>query len=157
MATISFSNLLEREKVSGVEMYKMLDPGGEAENHKILLVKRISITFDEDECQMLNFTNITTFHKFKREEEKSRLLQALNTSIHHEMLGPLGTSVMIADRLMAAVDREEHKQMVKLVQTCSNLALFHANDLLDYKVIQHGSFTPTYTNESIAETIHQTI
>ena len=84
---------------------------------------------------MLNFTNITTFHKYKKEEEKSKLLQALNTSIHHEMLAPLGTNVMIADRLFEAMESEQHKQMVKLVQTCSNLALFHANDLLDYKII----------------------
>lgn len=84
---------------------------------------------------MLNFTNITTFHKYKKEEEKSKLLQALNTSIHHEMVAPLGTNVMIADRLFEAMESEKHKQMVKLVQTCSNLALFHANDLLDYKII----------------------
>ena len=31
--SISFRNLLEREKVIGVEMYKMLDPGGQAGNH----------------------------------------------------------------------------------------------------------------------------
>ena len=135
----------------------MLDPYGNIENQQIFLVKRINILFDDNDCQMLNFTNITTFHKYKKEQEKSKLLQALNTSIHHEMLVPLGTNVMIADRLLEAMESEQHKQMAKLVQTCSNLALFHANDLLDYKIIQHGNFTPTYTTESIAETIQQTI
>ena len=84
---------------------------------------------------MLNFTNITTFHEFKKEQEKSKLLQALNTSIHHEMLTPLGTNVMIADRLMDSVESKSQLHMVKLISTCSNLALFHANDLLDYKII----------------------
>ena len=52
---------------------------------------------------MLAFTNITSFYKFKKEEERSKLLLALNMSIHHEMLTPLGTNVMLADRLMNTV------------------------------------------------------
>ena len=96
-------------------MYKMLDSNGNIDDHQILLVKRINILFDDNDCQMLNFTNITAFHKYKKEEEKSKLLQALNTTIHHEMLAPLGTNVMIADRLIRAIESEQHREMVKLV------------------------------------------
>ena len=81
-------------------MYKMQDSERIDQNSQILLVKRVDITFDDQECQMLTFTNITSLHQFKKEQEKSRLLQALNTSIHHEMLAPLSTNVMIAERLM---------------------------------------------------------
>ena len=122
-----------------------------------MLVKRINITFDNQECQMLNFTNITNFHKLKKEEETTKLLKALNTSVHHEMLTPLSTNVMIADRLKNSAESEQQKKMIMLIQTCSNLALFHANDLLDYRIIQNGSFSSTLTSESIAETIQQTI
>ena len=106
---------------------------------------------------MLNFTNITNFHKLKMEEERCKLLQTLNTSIHHEMITPLSTNVMITERLMNSVETKQQKQMVKLISTCSYLALFHANDLLDYKIIQNGSFTSIYTSESITDTILQTI
>ena len=140
-----------------MELYKMLDLEESSEEYQILLVKRMSVTFDDTECQMLNFTNITSFHKFKQEEQKSKLLQALNTTIHHEMLSPLTTNVMIADRLLKTVEKEQHLQLIRLIMTCSNLALFHANDLLDYKIIQNGSFQPTFTSESVVEAILQTI
>ena len=61
---------------------------------------------------MLAFTNITSFYKFKKEEERSKLLLALNMSIHHEMLTPLGTNVMLADRLMNTVQSKQEKHMV---------------------------------------------
>ena len=138
-------------------MYRMQDEGEEQTEDQILLVKRINITFDNQECQMLNFTNITNFHKLKKEEETTKLLKALNTSVHHEMLTPLSTNVMIADRLKNSAESEQQKKMIMLIQTCSNLALFHANDLLDYRIIQNGSFSSTLTSESIAETIQQTI
>ena len=138
-------------------MYRMQDEGEEQAEDQILLVKRINITFDNQECQMLNFTNITNFHKLKKEEETTKLLKALNTSVHHEMLTPLSTNVMIADRLKNSAESEQQKKMIMLIQTCSNLALFHANDLLDYRIIQNGSFSSTLTSESIAETIQQTI
>ena len=47
--------------------------------------------------------------------------------------------------------------MIRLILTCSKLALFHANDLLDYKIIQNGSFTSTYTSESIIDTIKESV
>ena len=56
---------------------------------------------------MLNFTNITTFHKLKKEEETTKLLKALNTSVHNEMLTPLSTNVMIAERLKNSAESEQ--------------------------------------------------
>ena len=73
------------------------------------------------------------------------------------MLAPLGTNVMLADRLMNYVTSKQQKDMIRLILTCSKLALFHANDLLDYKIIQNGSFTSTYTSESIIDTIKESV
>ena len=36
---------------------------------QILLLKRTNIYFEDQECIMLNFTNITTFYKLKKEQE----------------------------------------------------------------------------------------
>ena len=73
------------------------------------------------------------------------------------MLTPLGTNVLLADRLMYDVKSKQQKEMIRLILMCSKLALFHANDLLDYKIIQNGCFTSTYTTESIVDTIEESI
>ena len=40
----------------------------------MLLVNKIEVMFDNKECFLLNVTDITALHKFRIEEEKSRLL-----------------------------------------------------------------------------------
>ena len=103
---ISLKNIIKSIKKNELELYKMFDMEGRSEMYQIISVKRMSVTFDDIECQMLNFTNITTFHKLKQEEQKRKLLQALNASVHHEMLSPLSTNVMIANRLQKLVEKE---------------------------------------------------
>ena len=60
----------------------------------------MNITFNNKECQVLNFTDITTQKRLKLEEEKSRMLTILNTTVHHEMLGPLTANVDLSERLI---------------------------------------------------------
>ena len=48
------------------------------------------------------------------------------------MLTPLGTNVIMAERLNDIVQTAKQKEIVKLIINSSNLALFHANDLLDF-------------------------
>ena len=67
--------------------------------------------FNDINCQVLNFTDITTYKLLKQEEETSRLLQALNASAHHEMLGPLKTNVEFSTRLVNLLRDKEHKKM----------------------------------------------
>ena len=64
---MSLRALLNRDEVKGVEIYKMLDTTNDKTNNQILLVKRINITFENQECLMLNFTNITTLRKLQKE------------------------------------------------------------------------------------------
>ena len=47
--------------------------------------------------------------------------------------------------------------MVQLILTSSNLALFHANDLLDYNIIKTGFFSSSYSPESITKTVNQIV
>ena len=69
------------------------DEADENKKEHTLLVKRVEMTFNDINCQVINFTDITTYKLLKQEEETNRLLQALNTSAHHEMLGPLKTNI----------------------------------------------------------------
>lgn len=77
----------------------------------------------------------------------------MNTSIHHELLSPLSTNVIIAKALLKKIQHEEEQKMVQLILTSSNLALFHANDLLDYNIIKTGFFSSSYSPESITKTV----
>ena len=54
---------------------------------------------------MLNFSDITTYKKLKREEEKIQLLNILNQSIHHEMIGPLKANIEFAESLARSLKR----------------------------------------------------
>ena len=55
---------------------------------------------------MLKFTDLTMYVQLKREEEKSRMLSALNMSVHHEMLTPLKANVDMALILIKYLNRE---------------------------------------------------
>ena len=67
---------------------------------KIFIVKRYDLVLDEQECQMLNFTDISIYQKLKAQEEKSNVLSALNTSVNHEIIVPLNINVELSKRLI---------------------------------------------------------
>ena len=102
--------VLERAQISCrtdvVESYSMHLDLAEAQGRgkiedkeRTFIVKRMDITFNEKECQLLNFTDITSYKRLKKQEEINRLLKTLNTSVHHEMLAPLKANMEISMRL----------------------------------------------------------
>ena len=105
-------------------------------------MKRMDMTFNDKDCQVLNFTDITTYKRLKHEEETNRLLKTLNTSVHHEMLAPLKANLEISMRLLKQLKQEHQKHMVRTIIISSQLLMLHANDLLDQSFIEHGSFVP---------------
>ena len=60
----------------------------------------MKMIFNEKECSLINFTDITSYKRLKQEEETNYLLRTLNSSVHHEMLTPLKANVDIAERLI---------------------------------------------------------
>ena len=96
-----------------------------------LIVKRVEITFNDINCQVLNFTDITSYKLLKQEEETNRLLQALNAFAHHEMLGPLKTNVEFSSRLESKLNDLEQIKMCKTINISSKMLILHASDLLD--------------------------
>ena len=85
-----------------VESYTLLareeeEDSNPHERDKTFIVKRVSISFDDKECQVLNFRDITPFKQLKQEKETSHLLASLSTSVHHEMIGPLRINVQFAE------------------------------------------------------------
>ena len=58
------------------------------------------IKFNELECLLLKFTDVSIYQQYKEQKEKSELLNAVNTSVHHEMICPLQINVNIAEELI---------------------------------------------------------
>ena len=87
------------------ETYLMirLDELGEKQD-KTIVIRRMKLSFNESECQVINFTDITAQKTLIHEQGKSKMLSMLNTSVHHEMLGPLKTNVILADRLCTELE-----------------------------------------------------
>jgi len=65
-----------------------------------LIVKRTNLLFSGRECVVLNFEDITSIKKLKKEEEKSKMMSILYSSVHHEMIGPLKSNEEAAVRLI---------------------------------------------------------
>ena len=76
---------------------------GEEDSGRTIIVKRMDLLFNAKECQVLTFTDITMYKQLKQEAEKSRLLSTLNTSVHHEMLGPLKANIEFSERLIRSL------------------------------------------------------
>jgi len=73
------------------------------------------------------------------------------------MLGPLKANVDISKQLAAKLKDGDLKKMAKLVSVSSTLILNHANDLLDYRILQLGTFEPVYSANLIMPAIKQII
>ena len=112
----------------------------------------MNIIYNDSECKALQFTDITANQKFRREQEKRRMLQFLNATVHHEMLSPLKSNVILTKRLLndTMFENKKVKDMIKILSVSSELLLHHSNDLLDYRIIKNGSFMPQYTTASLA-------
>ena len=72
----------------------------------------MDIKFNGKDCKLLTFKSITAILKLRQQEEKSNLLSALNTSVHHEMRSPLETTVNITEKLLTRLEDPEVVEMV---------------------------------------------
>ena len=56
---------------------------------RTLIVTRTKLSFNDRDCAVLSFQDITDIKRLKSEEGKNKLMSALYSSVHHEMIGPL--------------------------------------------------------------------
>ena len=123
-----------------------------------IIVKRINFIFDEKECQLINFTDVTAYTKLQKEEDTNRLLKTLNTSVHHEMLVPIKTMIEIAERLIKKFKSfPQEKKMVETILLSSQLILMHAHDFLDQQIIEHGNFVPYFEVHNMIDSINEMV
>ena len=60
----------------------------------------MDFNINDEECQIINFTDITAYRKLEQEEQANRILKTLIASVHHELLVPVKASIDIAERLL---------------------------------------------------------
>ena len=57
--------------------------------NKVVYLKRTDMIYNNTNCQVLNFLDMTSHYSLERSKEKYRLMKLLNTTVHHEMIAPL--------------------------------------------------------------------
>ena len=61
-------------------------------------------------------------------------------------------------KLLIKLKKDEHaKRLVQIMLVSSQMVMMHANDLLDYRVIEKGSFVPNLSLGSIIDTAKEMI
>ena len=48
---------------------------------RTIIVKRMKLTLNDKECQVLNFIDISSYQRLKDQEEKSKQLSSLNSQV----------------------------------------------------------------------------
>ena len=109
-----------------IESYIMLHAGIEkqAEFSSVtydlsLIVKRTKLIFNDKECIVFNFQDISAIKKLKREEEKTRLMTLLYSSVHHEIIGPLENNIEASERLIKLVNDKAQRDLAQIILICS--------------------------------------
>ena len=77
--------------------FKHQDGSQESDQDRQIIVTRLNIDFNNKDCKLVTFTDITFKKKFEQQEEKSQLLATLNASVHHELITPLNINVHVAE------------------------------------------------------------
>ena len=111
--------------------------------------------YNNTNCQVLNFLDMTSYYSLERSKEKYRLMKLLNTTVHHEMIAPLKAQEDISRCLYENLKSSENQRMAKILNVSSKMLLLHTQDLLDWRIIENGSFIPHYTHESVHKVIQE--
>ena len=91
------------EALETLEIYTFeaqLTSGIQESEEKILIVKRLNLTFSDEVCQLITFSDITAYRNLEKEQAKTKTLKLLNRSVSHEMLGPLMANVCLGQILL---------------------------------------------------------
>ena len=99
---------------------------------KTIIVKRMSLIYNEKESTVINFTDISSFYKLKQKEDANNFMKTLITSVHHEMLVPLEVNVEMAKRLISClVNMPAEVKLARNILIASNMVMMHAHDFID--------------------------
>ena len=74
------------------------------------------------------------------------------------MIGPLKSNLALSMRLIRNLKRfKKMQEVAKTIFITTQMLMLHAKDLLDLRIIEQGSFVPSYSNADIYETIMEVV
>ena len=85
----------------------------------MFILKRLNVIFNDEPCQLLTFSDITTLKTLQVEQAKTETLKLVNRSVSHETLGPLMANVNLAKLLLQTALNENQTQMVHSIVASS--------------------------------------
>ena len=115
------------------------------------------MVYNNIDCHVLNFVDMTSYFSLEKEKEKNRMIKILNTTIHHEMIAPLKAQMDISKCLFEKSISPLNKKMAKTIFVSSQMLLLHTQDLLDYRIIESGTFIPNMSLEPIHKVISEIV
>ena len=122
-----------------------------------LIVKRAKLIFNDKECIVLSFQDITALKLLKSEEQKTKFMSNLYSCVQHEITGPLKINEESATRLIQKLTDPHLINLARISLLCTKQVLLRANDLLDQKQLENGSFSPTYSPDSVPRAIKEIV
>ena len=66
-----------RNRVNNSNSSSVLEHTLDNSGDRTIIVKRMNLKFNNKDCEVINFTDITTYKRLKHEEETNRLLKKL--------------------------------------------------------------------------------
>ena len=74
------------------------------------------------------------------------------------MIGPLKSNLSLAMRLIRKLKKNiELREAAKTIFVTTQMLMLHANDLLDLRIIEQGTFLPTYVETNAKDKIMEVI
>jgi K+-sensing histidine kinase KdpD len=79
--------------------------------------------FNQEECKVATFIDVTEIQKFAKIEADNKLLQMLTSSVTHEMVTPLKCMVSFSETVVKALADSPKRYEAELIMTTSKLLL----------------------------------
>ena len=75
--------------------------GGNDQSYaKLFVLTRTQVDYDDTVSQLLIFSDLTVDLELRKEKNKNKMLQDLNTQVHHEMVTPLAANMVVSEDLL---------------------------------------------------------
>ena len=120
------------------------DEQDEVSRQKYFILKRINIEYEDEECQLVIFSDITeNFNQqlYLKNKIQNEFFHLLKECVFNQIMIPIQQSLEVGKSLISRAELQGtfRKDLLKLTISL-NLASFFANDLIDEKSIEQKKF-----------------
>lgn len=93
------------------------------EHYRVLKLSLTNLMFNQEECKVATFRDVTDKSKLAKIEADNKLLHMLTSSVTHEMVTPLKCMVSFSEIVVKALANSPKKYEAELIMTTSKLLL----------------------------------